>query len=95
MNVMKKRNPTPSASLRAGSCAQNSQGWGTLGTFLFEGKSQATSKSKAADRSVRSTRYGGECLDIFVDGVGGVGVFRLHAITGVAADCVPFKMTEF
>jgi hypothetical protein len=68
---------------------------GTLGTFLFEGKSQATSKSKAADRSVRSTRYGGECLDIFVDGVGGVGIFRLHAITGVAADCVPLKMTEF
>src|SRR5580658_3351521 len=55
-------NPTPSASLRAGSCAQNAQGWGTLGHgFVLQKsksktKSKSKSKTRAADRNVRSTR---------------------------------------
>ena len=42
-------------------CAENAQGWGTLGVFedrKSKSKSKSDPKSKATDRSVRSTRAG-------------------------------------
>ena len=70
-----RKNPTGFGAVESHPCAQNAQGWGTLGTG---GPRESRSRSKAAGEGARSTRVTGRRPRYSTRVNEGVGVFRLR-----------------
>src|SRR5271168_3833754 len=74
-NHVQPANPRGDGAVESHPCAENAQGWGTLGHGLVRGDKD---QNQGQRQSVCSTRAWGRTPQHFINVVGSVGVFRLR-----------------